>query len=230
MTDYLGGVTVKAFKDIGEGVRDRGRSHTLHGQGSYCRAYKRLAQCQAQKSESHSVTSDSLRFHGLYSPWILQARILEWVAFPFSRGSSQPRSPALQEDFFFFFFKSAEPQGKPKHRTDTEQIKVCGKTMTGQRPFFSKSHPHPRLLELSFPGSIPNLLLEWPLLTLHWIFFLFPSLNGDYSSAFLPQPSFCPCAPPPLVLYGTLNPQQQDQGERNEAKLGAGGYALQKPQ
>ena len=33
---------------------------------------------------------------------ILQERILEWVAFPFSRGSSQPgiepRSPALQAD------------------------------------------------------------------------------------------------------------------------------------
>ena len=33
--------------------------------------------------------------HGLHSPWnslgILQARVLEWVAFPFSRGSSQPR-------------------------------------------------------------------------------------------------------------------------------------------
>ena len=29
--------------------------------------------------------------HGLYSPWILQARILEWIGFPFSRGSSQPR-------------------------------------------------------------------------------------------------------------------------------------------
>ena len=29
---------------------------------------------------------------------ILQARILEWVAFPFSKGSSQPRSPALQAD------------------------------------------------------------------------------------------------------------------------------------
>ena len=27
---------------------------------------------------------------------ILQARILEWVAIPFSRGASQPRSPALQ--------------------------------------------------------------------------------------------------------------------------------------
>ena len=44
---------------------------------------------------------------------ILQARILEWVAFPFSRGSSQPRdqtqAPALQADFL-----PAEPQGKPK--------------------------------------------------------------------------------------------------------------------
>ena len=50
---------------------------------------------------------------------ILQARILEWVAFPFSRGSPQPgdlgigpRSPALQADSL-----PAEPQGKP---TDME--------------------------------------------------------------------------------------------------------------
>ena len=45
-----------------------------------------------QTSESWSVVSDSLWPHGLYSPWILQIRILEWVAFPFSRGSSQPRN------------------------------------------------------------------------------------------------------------------------------------------
>ena len=38
------------------------------------------------ESESRSVVSDSLQPHGL-----LQARTLEWVAFPFSRGSSQPR-------------------------------------------------------------------------------------------------------------------------------------------
>ena len=36
--------------------------------------------------ESHSLVSDSLQPHG-----ILQARTLEWVAFPFSRRSSQPR-------------------------------------------------------------------------------------------------------------------------------------------
>ena len=46
---------------------------------------------------------------------ILQARILEWVAFPFSRASSQPRdqiqsSPTLQADSL-----PAEPQGKPKN-------------------------------------------------------------------------------------------------------------------
>ena len=37
-------------------------------------------------NESRSVVSSSLQPHGL-----LQARILEWVAFPFSRGSSQSR-------------------------------------------------------------------------------------------------------------------------------------------
>ena len=41
---------------------------------------------------------------------ILQARILEWVAIPFSRESSKPRSPTLQADF-----SPAEPQGKPKN-------------------------------------------------------------------------------------------------------------------
>ena len=45
---------------------------------------------------------------------ILQARILEWIAFPFSRGSSQPgiqpRSPTLQADSL-----PTEPQGKLKN-------------------------------------------------------------------------------------------------------------------
>ena len=46
---------------------------------------------------------------------ILQVRILEWVAFPFSRGSSQPRdqtqvSPTLQVASL-----PAEPQGKAKN-------------------------------------------------------------------------------------------------------------------
>ena len=45
---------------------------------------------------------------------ILQARILEWVAFPFSRGSSQPRD-GTQVSHIAGGFLPAEPQGKPKY-------------------------------------------------------------------------------------------------------------------
>ena len=48
---------------------------------------------------------DSLQSHGLYSPWNSPGHntgVLLIIAFPFSRGSSQPRieprSPALQVD------------------------------------------------------------------------------------------------------------------------------------
>ena len=44
------------------------------------------------ESESHSVMSDSLQPHGLlYSPWNSSGQNTGVVAFPFSRGSSQPR-------------------------------------------------------------------------------------------------------------------------------------------
>ena len=46
------------------------------------------------ESDSQSGVSDSLRPHelpGFSVHGILQARILEWVAIPFSRGSSQTR-------------------------------------------------------------------------------------------------------------------------------------------
>ena len=64
------------------------------------------------ESESRSVMSDSLRPHGLYVHGILQARILEWVAFPFSRDlpnpEIKPRSLVWQVDSL-----PVEPQGKP---------------------------------------------------------------------------------------------------------------------
>ena len=55
---------------------------------------------------------------------ILQARILDWVAICFSRGSSRPRdrtrSPALQADSLL-----SEPPGKP-HRTTKHKINKEG--------------------------------------------------------------------------------------------------------
>ena len=46
---------------------------------------------EKSETESRSILSSSLQPHGLYSPWNSLARILEWVAVPFSRGSSQLR-------------------------------------------------------------------------------------------------------------------------------------------
>ena len=58
------------------------------------------------ESESRSVLSDFLEPHGLYTVHgILQARILEWVAFPFSRGSSQPvdQTPGLPDSRWILY-------------------------------------------------------------------------------------------------------------------------------
>src|SRR5574340_407681 len=68
-----------------------------------------LLQCRKVKSESEVTQSCPTRSgpHGLQPsrllrPWDFQARVLEWVAIPFSRESSQPRdqpeSPALLAD------------------------------------------------------------------------------------------------------------------------------------
>ena len=55
------------------------------------------------------VAQSSLRPRG-----ILQARILEWVAFPFPRASSQPRGQTQVSCITGRYF-TAEPLGKPKN-------------------------------------------------------------------------------------------------------------------
>ena len=65
---------------------------------------------QVKVAQSCPTLCDPYTVHG-----ILQARILEWVAVPFSRASSQRRNrtwaPALQADSL-----PAEPQGKSPHK------------------------------------------------------------------------------------------------------------------
>ena len=59
------------------------------------------------ESESHSAVPDSLQPHGLYIlARILQARILEWVAFPFPKGSSQPSNRTQVSHIADGFFTS----------------------------------------------------------------------------------------------------------------------------
>ena len=91
------------------------------------------------------------RVHG-----ILQARILEWVTFPFTRGSSQPRdqtrSPTLQTDSL-----SAEPQEKPKN-TEVGGLSLLQWIFLTQESNHGLLNCRQILYQLSYQGS-PFLIL-----------------------------------------------------------------------
>ena len=78
---------------------------------------------------------------------ILQVRILEWVAFPFSRGSSQtrdePRSPTLP----------AEPPGKPKN-TRVGSLSLLLWIFPTQESNWAHLHCRRVLYQLSYQGSL----------------------------------------------------------------------------
>ena len=63
------------------------------------------------ESESCRVMSNSLGPHGYTVHGILQARILEWVAVPFSKGSCQPRDRTLVSCIAGVFFTSWTTKG-----------------------------------------------------------------------------------------------------------------------
>ena len=68
-----------------------------------------ISACEVKVAQSCLTLCDPMDYtvHG-----ILQARILEWVAFPISRGSSQPRD-RTQVSYIAGSSLPAEPQGKP---------------------------------------------------------------------------------------------------------------------
>ena len=61
------------------------------------------------ESESHSVASDSLRPHGLYSPWNFPDQNTGVGSLSFLQGIFPTQSPTLQADSL-----PAKPQEKPK--------------------------------------------------------------------------------------------------------------------
>ena len=76
----------------------------MHGKHKYFKRYSTLLVIVKV-----AQLCPTLRPHGLYSPWN-SGRNTAVGSLPFSRGSSQPRSPALQADSL-----PAEPQEKPKN-------------------------------------------------------------------------------------------------------------------
>ena len=66
-------------------------------------------------------------------PGIFQARILEWVAIAFSKGSSPPRSPALQEDSLL-----TELQGKPQRDYMKHKVAINARFLWGGQQLSSE--------------------------------------------------------------------------------------------
>ena len=82
---------------------------------------------------------------------ILQARILEWVAFPFSRGSFQPQR-SNQVSCNAGGFLSAELQGKPKN-TGMGSLPLLQQIFLTQELNWGLLHCRGILYQLSYPGS-----------------------------------------------------------------------------
>ena len=86
---HTGEHAVQKRKSEEKGFRERNRGQT-----------KVFVPQGAKWSASRSVMSNSLRPHGLHSPWIVQARILEWVSLPspgdLPNPGIEPKSPALK--------------------------------------------------------------------------------------------------------------------------------------
>ena len=84
---------------------------------------------------------------------ILQARILEWVAFLFSRGSSRPRDQIQVSHIVVRVRDSlpAEPQGKPKN-TGVGSLSLLQWIFLSQESNQCLLHCRPILYQLSYQG------------------------------------------------------------------------------
>ena len=107
-------------------------------------------------SENRSVLSGSLWPHGLYPMdytvhGILQARILKWVAFPFSIFPTQGRSPTSQVDSL-----PTESPGKSKS-TGVGSLSLLQGIFPTQELNWGLLHCRGILYQLSYQGSPSNL-------------------------------------------------------------------------
>ena len=82
---------------------------------------------------------------------ILQARILKWAVFPFSRRSSQPRDQT-QVSLIAGRCLSAEPPGKPKN-TGVESLSLLQQIFPTQESNWGLLHCRQILYQLSYQGS-----------------------------------------------------------------------------
>ena len=90
---------------------------------------------------------------------ILQARIPEWVAFPFSRGSSQPRDQTQVSHIVGGFFTN-EPQGKPKN-TEVGSLSLLQRIFPTQESNQGFLHCQQILYQPSYQRSLAPMQGFW---------------------------------------------------------------------
>ena len=106
----------------------------------------------SNESESHSVVSNSLRPHGLYSTWnspgqntgVGSLSLFQWI---FPTQGSNPALPTLQADSL-----PAEPQGKPKN-TGVGSLSLLQGSLPTQELNQGLLHCRWILYQLSYQGS-----------------------------------------------------------------------------
>ena len=100
---------------------------------------------------------------------ILQARILEWVAFPFSRVSSQPRDQTQVSHNAGGFFTSWAT-GKPKN-TGVSSLSLLQGIFLTQESNRGLLHCRQILYQLSYEGRTQEnyKLKQWTTTTLEWM-------------------------------------------------------------
>ena len=113
-----------------------------------------IYECESE-SASRSVVSNSLCPHVVHG--ILQARILEWVAFPFSRGFSQPRDRTQVSRIAGGFFTKLSHKGSP--RSGVGSLSFLQRIFPTQESNWSLLHCRGILYQASHKGS-PR-ILEW---------------------------------------------------------------------
>ena len=82
---------------------------------------------------------------------IFQAIVLEWIAISFSRGSSQPRSPALQTDAL-----PSEPPGKSKIKNMAKEVNSLAYNLRSTRVYtywHTCVHVHTHTDEMRLAGT-----------------------------------------------------------------------------
>ena len=103
------------------------------------------------ESEDRSVMSDSLRPMDCTLHGTLQARVLEWVAFPFSRGSSKPRDQTQVSCIAGRFFTSWATR-KPKN-TGVGSLSLLQQIFPTQELNQGLLHGRWIFYQLSYEGS-----------------------------------------------------------------------------